>query len=331
MVVYLAFQIIVVRWILKKVYKRLSDQGKETDINFIVCLFFDLLLSAWVAEIIGVHAFFGAFFFGLMLPKDGELTEFLGPRVELLIVNVFVPLYFTYSVLNTNLRELGNPSIVFAALFFTIVCTFAKATPVLLIAHYRFKYDWHESISMAFLIQARGLVSLITANVGHQAGIFNSKSFSVIILVTILTMCMASPVFYSIYEKYLIDRYAQLEEGEHQSSSKAEAESVHSEKHDETGDRLQSQLDYEKEKDIGVTHEREESVAGEDETPTPTKQLSSKKIPTRQASSSNVTNERTKLDGMKQTYSDADLLSDSGRSTPRRKDVAFRVSRPDDW
>jgi len=184
--------------------------------------FFGLLLSAWVAEIIGVHAFFGAFFFGLMLPKDGELTEFLGPRVELLIVN-----------------------------------------------------DWHESISIAILIQARGLVSLITANVGYQAGIFNSKAFSAIVLVTILTMCMASPVFYSIYEKYLIDRYAQLED-ENPTSSKAENGG-----HDdvETGDRPPNQLDYEKEKEESIAHDREdredreESVAGEDETPT-TKKVS---------------------------------------------------------
>jgi len=48
------------------------------------------------------------------------------------------------------------------------------------------------------------------------------------------------------------------------------------------------------------------------------------------ASSKNV-NERTKLEAMRDHYSDSDLLSNSGRNTPRRKDVAFRVSRPHDW
>jgi len=126
----------------------------------------------------------------------------LCPKVELLIVNVFVPLYFAYSGLNTRIGALNTPALVFAMLFQVFLASIGKILPVTGLSYFLYKQSGIFSVGLGFLINTRGLVSLIAANIGRTEGVFNDIVFSSLVLVNVLTTVVTPPIFYLLYEKY---------------------------------------------------------------------------------------------------------------------------------
>jgi len=199
---FLLVQLFPIRWGLQRLHAYFVKLGREEDPLLMMALFVGLLLSAWVAEVIDVHALFGSFVFGLVVPKTGKLVEDLCPRIELLIVNVFVPLYFAYSGLNTQIGALNSAALVFAMLFQVFLASVGKIIPVSGLAYFAYKKSGLFSIGLGFLVNTRGLVSLIVANIGRSEGIFNPIVFSSLVLVNVLTTVMTPPIFYTLYEKH---------------------------------------------------------------------------------------------------------------------------------
>jgi len=203
-------EIFLIRWFLARVHAHFLKLDREEDLILMMLLFVGLICSAWIAEIIGVHALFGSFIFGLVVPKDGKLVENLCPRVELLIVNVFVPLYFAYSGLNTQIGALDTPTLFFMMVFQVFLATVGKILPVTGLAYWVYKKDGIFSWGLGVLVNTRGLVSLIVANIGRTEGIFNPITFSALVLVNVLTTVMTSPIFYTLYEKYGLNEQLEM-------------------------------------------------------------------------------------------------------------------------
>jgi len=195
------FEGIIVRKVLSLWYKRIEAKDRLYDPEFIMALFFGLLWSSWIAEVIGIHAFLGAFLFGLVCPKDAALVEYIRPKIEILVINVFVPVYFAYSGLRTDLTSLHTPLLIVAMVALVILASLAKFVPACLLSHYAFGQDWNSSACLGILINTRGLVSLIAANIGLSAGIFEQATFSMLVCVNSVTTMMASPLFYYLYER----------------------------------------------------------------------------------------------------------------------------------
>jgi len=191
---------------LGKIHAYLVEKNRENDPLFATLIFLGLIFSAWVAEIIGVHALFGSFIFGFVVPKNGKFAEELCPKIELLVVNIFVPLYFAYSGLNTKLASISTAALVFAMLLQTFLASVGKILPVVGISYFGLKKDAVFSAGLGFLINTRGLVSLIAANIGRTEGIFNPTVFSMLVLVNVLTTIMTPPIFYTLYEGYGLDK-----------------------------------------------------------------------------------------------------------------------------
>jgi len=206
LIAFLVTQAVAVKWILGKIHAYLLKENREEDPLFATLIFLGLLFSAWVAEIIGVHALFGSFIFGLVIPKSGRLAEEMCPKIELLIVNVFVPLYFAYSGLNTKLASIGTAALIFAMLFQTFLASVGKILPVIGISYFVLKKSAAFSTGLGFLINTRGLVSLIAANIGRTEGIFNPQVFSMLVLVNVITTIITPPVFYTLYENHGLNK-----------------------------------------------------------------------------------------------------------------------------
>lgn len=111
---------------------RVADD-EEFSRDYVGLLFLLLACSAIWTEITGVHAFFGAFAFGIIVPKEHGLVPYLAPRLELLIVDVFLPIYFVTSGLQTTFGELNTGELWGKAIALIVISTVSKLVPVMLI------------------------------------------------------------------------------------------------------------------------------------------------------------------------------------------------------
>ena len=151
---------------------------------------------------IGIHAFFGSFVAGVIVPKGNKykLTESLCPRMELLTKDFLLPLYFASSGIKTNIGSLSSGTdwgYVFAIILIAVA---AKFIPGCLVTKLVTGRDWRYCVTFGFLMNTRGLVELIALNVGLQTGVLSVRLFTVLVLMAILTTLMTSPLLWTIYK-----------------------------------------------------------------------------------------------------------------------------------
>jgi Kef-type K+ transport system membrane component KefB len=154
-------------------------------------------LSAWISDAIGLHAVFGAFLMGAALPR-GVFAERLRKLLEPFTLVFLLPLFFTYSGLNTRLTMVNTPELAWIAAGILLASIFAK-----------FIACWGAALAtgqgnaralgIGALMNARGLTELIIVNIGLQAGIIGPALFSMLVLMAIVTTLMASPLFELVY------------------------------------------------------------------------------------------------------------------------------------
>jgi len=154
-------------------------------------------LSAWISDFIGLHAVFGAFLIGTALPR-GVFAERLRALIEPFTLVFLLPVFFTYSGLNTQLTMVNSPALAWIAAGILIASIFAK-----------FIACWGAALAtgqgnaralgIGALMNARGLTELIIVNIGLQAGIIGPALFSMLVLMAIVTTLMASPLFELVY------------------------------------------------------------------------------------------------------------------------------------
>ncbi|CAF5198939.1 unnamed protein product, partial [Rotaria magnacalcarata] len=143
---------------------------RENDCNvyIVVGCFLLLLIASFTTEVMGIHAFFGAFVAGLCIPRKGELVEFLSIRIELIIVEFFLPLYFANSGLKTKLNLLNTGRSWWTLLVLIILASAAKIIPVTLATKLCTRKPWNYCASMGVLMNTRGIVQLVVLNIGVQ-------------------------------------------------------------------------------------------------------------------------------------------------------------------
>jgi Kef-type K+ transport system membrane component KefB len=151
-----------------------------------------LLLAAWYTDRIGLYAVFGAFALGMAFPRTPEAERVIGMVAPLGRV-VFLPLFFTYSGLNTNFALLNNASV----LLFTLGCVVVAIAGKLgacTVAARAVGEPADAAVRIGVLMNARGLMQLVALNVGLSAGLVSSRVFSVLVLVALATTIMATPM-----------------------------------------------------------------------------------------------------------------------------------------
>ncbi|RYZ01346.1 MAG: cation:proton antiporter [Comamonadaceae bacterium] len=150
-------------------------------------------LSAWAMDAIGIHAVFGGFLLGACLPK-GELTERLRNQLQPFVVIFLLPVFFTYSGLNTRLGLVMQPSLLLAALAI-LMASFCGKFIACWAAARATGENQRNALAIGSLMNARGLMELIIINIGLQAGVIEPGLFSILVLMAIVTTLMATPLF----------------------------------------------------------------------------------------------------------------------------------------
>ncbi|PBK99526.1 hypothetical protein ARMGADRAFT_918876 [Armillaria gallica] len=155
--------------------------------------------SAFFTDVIGVHAIFGAFLAGIVVPREGNLAIHLTEKLEDMVSIIFLPLYFTLSGLSTDLGLLNN-GITWAYTVGIIALAFiGKFCGCSLAARYAAGFSWRESGAIGSLMSCKGLVELIVLNVGLSAGILTPRVFSMFVLEALLLTFATTPLVTFFY------------------------------------------------------------------------------------------------------------------------------------
>ncbi len=152
-----------------------------------------LLASAFVTENIGVHALFGAFLAGIIMPEKRELRLALARRFEELSSVALLPLFFALTGLRTSLGSLDGAT---AWVSFALVLAAASAGKLggSALAARASGLDWRESLSLGALMNSRGLVELVVLNIGYDLGVLSPSVFTMLVLMALVTTAATAPL-----------------------------------------------------------------------------------------------------------------------------------------
>ncbi|MGH7956115.1 MAG: cation:proton antiporter, partial [Opitutaceae bacterium] len=183
---------LIVRPLLKKWARGIELRAHVSDGEFVVCLSL-LAIGAWFTEVIGLHGVFGAFIMGVAMPR-GLITNTLIERVQPLTVALLLPLFFTYSGLNTQMGLLNSTYLWLMAGLVLVVAIGGKGVACWLAARATGVSN-REALGIGTLMNVRGLMELIIINIGLQRGIISPALFAILVIMAVVTTLMASPIF----------------------------------------------------------------------------------------------------------------------------------------
>lgn len=194
---------VIITTIGKKLLKPLGDaverEGKlsNTVLAIVLMLF---MVAAWMMDAIGIHAVFGGFLLGVAMPR-GALTRELQKQLEPITVVLLLPMFFTYSGLNTRLDMVNSWQMLTIALVVLLAACLGKGVACWAAARATGQ-DNRTALAVGSLMNARGLMELIILNIGLSKGVIEAGLFSVMVLMAIVTTLMASPMFEWVYGRH---------------------------------------------------------------------------------------------------------------------------------
>ncbi len=196
--VFVAFMITLGPKLLAPLGRWAEREGKVTPniLGVVVMLF---MLSAWAMDAVGIHAVFGGFILGTVLPR-GVLTREVKKQLEPFAVVLLLPMFFTFSGLHTQLTMVNSVSLAAVTLVILAGSILAKGGACWAAARLTGQ-DNATACGIGALMNARGLMELIIINIGLQKGIIGPALFSMLVLMAIITTLMASPLFEILYGK----------------------------------------------------------------------------------------------------------------------------------
>lgn len=159
-----------------------------------------LMLGAWLMDYVGIHAVFGGFLLGTAMPR-GKFAELLQKQLEPFAVVFLLPMFFTYSGLNTRLDLVDSPQLLLIAAVVLLASIAGKGLACWAAARAT-GADNRTALAVGTLMNARGLMELIILNIGLQRGLIGLPLFSIMVVMAIVTTLMASPLFELVYGRH---------------------------------------------------------------------------------------------------------------------------------
>ncbi len=176
--------------------RRVEATGELSPAAFATILI-AVMLGAWWTDAIRIYAVFGAFIMGIAMPR-GRLTELLQQRIEPLVVALLLPMFFTFSGLNTRLDVVDNLEMWLVTLAILAAAVLGKFGACWAAARFTGQ-DNATALAIGTLMNARGLMELIILNIGLQMKLITQELFTVMVIMAIATTLMASPLFELLY------------------------------------------------------------------------------------------------------------------------------------
>jgi Kef-type K+ transport system membrane component KefB len=154
-----------------------------------------LLLSALAAEWIGIHAIFGAFLLGAIIPHDSEVALDFRHKLEDIVKILLLPAFFAYTGMRTKIGLVSGTEAWVICGVIILVATLGKFGGSLLAARCT-GLNWRLSASLGILMNTRGLMELIVLNIGLELGVISEKLFAMMVIMALVTTIATTPVLH---------------------------------------------------------------------------------------------------------------------------------------
>ena len=203
------FMVYVARPVLKRwVRWSLAQNNGELSLNALAVLLVLLMLSALATNLIGIFAIFGAFLLGAILANEVEFVEAVGRRLRDLVTAFFLPIFFTYTGLRTDIGSLGGSAgwvMAGAVLLAAVVGKFGGCGLAAWLCGFRPR----EAAIIGVMMNTRALMELIVINIGRDLGVIPDSVFCMLVLMALITTLMTSPILMRLMPGTELESYIQ--------------------------------------------------------------------------------------------------------------------------
>lgn len=189
---YVAFMIFLIRPLFMRLVDK-AERAEKLTRGTLAVLIGSLLVSALVTEAIGIHALFGSFLLGAIIPNDSKLAERTLRQLEDLIAVLFLPIFFAFTGLRTELSLVSGGS-AWALCALVIGIAFLGKAGGVSISSRLCGVPWRTALGLGALMNTRGLMELIVLNVGLDLGIISPALFAMMVVMALVTTCSAGPL-----------------------------------------------------------------------------------------------------------------------------------------
>jgi Kef-type K+ transport system membrane component KefB len=200
---YILFMIYFVRPILQRLGNIYATQ-EHLSKGFIALLFVVLFLSAFATETIGIHALFGAFLAGIIMPSQIDFRNVLISRIEDVSLVILLPLFFAINGLKTQLGLLNEGYLWLICGLIVMVAIMGKFGGSAIAARFTGQ-SWANSLALGALMNTRGLVELVVLSIGYELGILTPTIFTMMVMMALFTTFMTRPMLWFI-ERFFPDK-----------------------------------------------------------------------------------------------------------------------------
>lgn len=190
-IAYVFLMINIVRPFLKRVGELHST--RENLSKPIVAIFFlTLIISSYATEVIGIHALFGAFMAGAIMPENIKFRSIFIEKVEDVALVLLLPLFFVFTGLRTEIGLLNDPYLWKITGLIILVAVTGKFIGSAIAAKF-VGQNWKDSLSIGALMNTRGLMELVVLNIGYDLGVLTPEIFSMMVIMALVTTFMTGP------------------------------------------------------------------------------------------------------------------------------------------
>ncbi len=191
----LLFVSVMLFWV-KPRLPRLLDKtahGNKPGKGLMVAVLAFVFISALATDVMGIHALFGAFLAGVVMPARGEFREFLTVRLEHFSSAFLLPLFFAFTGLRLQIGLLNDPTGWMICAGLIAIATIGKLGGAMFTARLT-GMNWVDSFALGALMNTRGLVELIALNIGYDLGILSPRIFAMLVIMALVTTGMTGPL-----------------------------------------------------------------------------------------------------------------------------------------
>jgi Kef-type K+ transport system membrane component KefB len=189
------FYVLLMLFIVKPFFKRVGDlySNNENLSKPVVAIFFlTLIISSYLTEIIGIHALFGAFMTGVIMPDVSKFRNIFIEKVEDVALILLLPLFFVFTGLRTQIGLINDPYLWKVTGFIILVAVVGKFLGSALAARF-VGQNWKDSLTIGALMNTRGLMELVVLNIGYDLGVLTSEIFTMMVIMALVTTFMTGP------------------------------------------------------------------------------------------------------------------------------------------
>ncbi len=188
---FIAFMLLGVKPLLERIAANYSVQEtvSKTVVASVFCL---ILFSAYITESIGIHALFGAFMAGVIMPHNVRFKSIMTEKMEDVSLVLLLPLFFVYTGLRTEIGLLNDKSLWNASIAVILVAVVGKFFGSAIAARLTGQ-SWKNSLTVGALMNTRGLIELVALNIGYDIGILSPEIFTILVLMALVTTFMTGP------------------------------------------------------------------------------------------------------------------------------------------